>query len=148
MELIFAAMRIENQKYYKSVSGRYDYIVSDRGWLCHLAYTDAGVSPEFTDAFYLDLMASITGMPDMIYLLDIDPGEAYQRIISRGGRLDVIERRGAAYLASVARAYTQRAHDESRRHSTAVLVVDATDWCPDEMRNFFTGEANRLVGME
>lgn len=101
MELIFAAMRIENQKLYKQVEDQYDYIVSDREWLSHLSYTDNNESPEFTKDFYLDVIGKHTKPFDLHVFLNIDPETALKRRNSRNGFVDAIEMKGPEFQRKV-----------------------------------------------
>src|SRR5450631_4241129 len=59
MEFIFSAMRYENDKWLRELvesNNPPDYVVSDRGWYSHLAYTDHNVSKDFTNGLYLNLV--------------------------------------------------------------------------------------------
>lgn len=101
MEFVFAAMRYESQKYYKSVADQYDVIVSDRGWFSHLAYTEHNVSKEFVDTFYHGVVRKMTQLPDKILYLSINQETARARRVSRGLAVDVIEAKGEGYLEKV-----------------------------------------------
>lgn len=139
MECVFAAMRIENQRFYASVKDQYDYIVSDRGILCHLAYTDHNVSPEFTEEFYYGVVARYTSLPDMILLFMADPQVALSRITKRGEAADAIEAKGTAFQEKVIRSYTQHAN---RLHTmnyedkyVDIHVIDANRSIADVQKN-------------
>lgn len=125
MELVFAAMRIENQKFYDSVADQYDFIVSDRGWLCHLAYTDHNVSREFTHAFYEGFLAEETKMPDKVYLFNVDPQVALGRRQRRGAFVDAIEAKGVAFQELVLQSYLEHAERYSEWAGLNVSIVDA-----------------------
>lgn len=101
MEFVFAAMRIENQRFYEGVKDQYDFIVSDRGWLSHLAYTDHNVSPEFTESFYGGVISKITRKPDLVVFLKLDPETALKRRNSRNGFVDAIEAKGPVFQEKV-----------------------------------------------
>jgi len=105
MEFIFAAMRIENQKFYKEVGDQYDFIVSDRGWLSHLAYTDHNVSPEFTDAFYGGVVSEITSPPDVVAYLSVNTETALKRRVKRETGMDVIEMKGVEFQEKVRKSF-------------------------------------------
>lgn len=101
MEFVFAAMRVENQKFYDSVSELYDVIVSDRGWLSHLSYTDHNVSAQFTEEFYMGVVAQYTLPPDAVIFLEIDPNVALKRRGIRNGFVDAIEAKGPEFQEKV-----------------------------------------------
>lgn len=108
-ELCCAAMRVQNKVFYDSVRDRYDYVVSDRGWLCHLAYSRANACEVFTEQLYLDLIAKETDLPDRVYLFTVDPEEAVRRRENRDKAVDAIEAKGEAFQARVAEAYVHYA---------------------------------------
>lgn len=123
MEFIFAAMRIENQKFYRSVEEDYDFIISDRGWLSHLAYTDQNVSQEFTYAFYKGIVKDLTTLPDKVLYFDIEPATALERRQVRGEVADSIEKKGAAFMERVAKSF--KSHIMTLGMFSRVDVVDA-----------------------
>lgn len=125
MELIFAAMRIENQKYYATVESEYDYIVSDRGWLSHLAYTDHNVNRKFTEQFYYNLVYSLTKLPDMVIYLNVDTETALQRRQKRGSGMDVIEMKGVGFQEKVRNSFLDHMDTLEKFTDTYILTVDA-----------------------
>ncbi len=122
MEFIFAAMRIENEKFYKSVEGEYDYIISDRGWFSHLAYTDHNVSPEFTELFYTKVVGLLTGRPDQVIFLNCLPEVALARRTLRNGFVDAIEAKGPRYQELVYKSFIE--HFNANR-TIPVAHIDA-----------------------
>lgn len=124
MEFIFAGMRLENDKYYKTVAEDYDFILSDRGWLTHLAYTDHNVSKDFTNDFYLDIVEPLTDMPDVVIYLSVDGETALQRRIRRGEEADVIELKGPEYQELVRGSFQEYLMKYSG--DTKVIIIDAT----------------------
>lgn len=142
MELIFAAMRIEQQRHYDRVRANYDFIVSDRGWLDHLAYNDHNVSEDFTRRFYLDLIAHETVMPDRVYLFEVSREEAARRRARRAGFIDAIEAKGERFQAVVAASFTKYA-----QRLPNVVYVNA-DRPIDVVRAYLDGEAGRLCQSE
>jgi len=105
MELIFSAMRIENDRFYESVQYDYDVLVSDRGWLSHLAYCDVNCYPEFTNKFYFNFLESECTLPNMIIYMDIDPDLATSRRNTRNEVKDSIEAKGDIFLNNVSDAF-------------------------------------------
>lgn len=101
MEFIFAAMGVENTRLYESVKDEYDFIVSDRGWFSHLAYTDHNVSEEFTKNLYLDLLIKHVRLPDLVIFLAISPEVALARRNARNGFVDAIEAKGPEFQKKV-----------------------------------------------
>lgn len=134
MEFIFAAMRLENQKYYASVADQYDYIISDRGWLSHLAYTDNNVNKEFTQAFYKGVVQHMTELPDVVIYLDVDTEVAMKRRVKRGGAVDVIEMKGDSFQQKVRGSFEDHIDD---------LILEASE--NDKRVNVFEVDANDNV---
>jgi len=126
MELIFAAMRFENDKHYSSMANFYDFIVSDRGWLSHLAYTDHNVSERFTEDLYLKFMESKTEMPHIVVYFDVNTDTALKRRVSRGGGMDVIEMKGVDFQEKV-RASFQKYMVHKSLNDTNIFIVDANE---------------------
>lgn len=108
MELIFSAMRMENELWQNKLvaSGKVDLLVSDRGFLSHLAYTDHNVSPEFADALYDKLMFNITSFPDVVIYFSVDSETALKRRTKRG-TTDVIEMKGVEFQDKVRESFNK-----------------------------------------
>lgn len=121
MEFVFAAMRIENQKFYASVKDQYDFIISDRGWLSHLAYTDHNTSHAFTRKFYIDVVGKETVRPDAVVWLDINPEVALERRNKRNGFVDAIEAKGPEFQRLVYGSFVNHLDAE---HQLGVKVFD------------------------
>lgn len=105
MEFCFAAMRVENQKFYESVKDNFDFIVSDRGWFSHLAYTDNNVSPEFTEELYVGVLSKYTKLPDAVIFLNLAPLTALERRSKRNGFVDAIEMKGPGFQEKVYQSF-------------------------------------------
>lgn len=144
MELVFAAMRIENQNFYERVKDEYDFIVSDRGWLCHLAYTDHNVSPDFTQALYMDFLLHETRLPDKVYLFNVIPEISLARRTRRGEAMDAIEAKGPAFQAKVLESYLSRANEARDIDDIDVVEVDANESLED-VKRFMDEEVHELV---
>lgn len=126
MELIFSAMRFENDRLYKAVGKYYDFIVSDRGWLSHLAYTDHNVSPDLTKKLYLDFMQQQTDMPDIVVYFDVSSDTALKRRIKRNEAVDVIEAKGVEYQDLVRQSFNKHIKLlTTYSPKTTVLTIDA-----------------------
>lgn len=127
MEVLFAGMRILNEQYYKRVKTAYDFIVSDRGWLSHLAYTDHNVNAEFTDRLYT-ILEEITPMPDIVVYLSVNTETALKRRIKRGEGMDVIEMKGVEFQEKVRVSFNARM-EEMNIYSpdTVLFLVDANE---------------------
>jgi dTMP kinase len=101
MEMIFSAMRFENDKWLQDLKNgpnRPDLVISDRGWFSHLAYTDHNVSVEFTDALYNGVMKNSTLLPEVVIYFSVDTQTALKRRVKRGeGMMDAIEMKGVGY---------------------------------------------------
>lgn len=125
MELVFAAMRLENERFYQRQKSA-DVILSDRGWLSHLAYTDHNVSKEFTDKFYLDFLQPLAPMPDLVIYLDLSTETAQKRISGRGEALDAIELKGLEFQENVRQSFAEHIEGlEKYSPETNVVIIDA-----------------------
>lgn len=126
MELIFSAMRLLNQDFYKKVENEYDFIVSDRGWLSHLAYTDHNVSEDFTQKLYLNLVKNITQMPDVVIYFDVNTRTALSRRIKRNTGMDVIEMKGVEFQEKVRVSFLKYIEQmDTNQNPTNFYIVDA-----------------------
>lgn len=123
MELIFSAMRFENDRLYKAVGQDYDFIVSDRGWFSHLAYTDHNVSAEFTEDLYLNFLQKYTSLPDVVIYFSVNTDTALKRRVKRGETMDVIEMKGVPYQELVRESFNKYID----RSPIKTFVVDAND---------------------
>jgi dTMP kinase len=123
MELIFSAMRLENDRFYKSVEDKYDLIVSDRGWFDHLAYTDHNVSESFTKSLYNDFVGNMTALPDIAIYFKVDPQTALKRRVRRGETMDAIEIKGVAFQDLVRKSFDK--YIEEYQNKFKIYVVDA-----------------------
>lgn len=116
MELICAAMRIENELFYQQVAYKYDFIVSDRGYLDHLAYGDVNCSPEFTKELFLDCVSKYTSEPYAIFYFDCDIETAKERRKLRGEAVDAIEAKGEEFQKQVAERFKFHIKDMKNVH--------------------------------
>lgn len=108
MELIFSAMRYENDRWLRSLKGTdkaTDLVVSDRGWFSHLAYTDHNVSSEFTKRLYNGVMENTTLLPDVVIYFAVSTETALKRRIKRGEGMDVIEMKGVEFQEKVRESF-------------------------------------------
>lgn len=137
MELIFSAMRIENEIWMKSLSSpgnpegpqKQDppnLIVSDRGWFSHLAYTDHNVNTEFTKSLYKGVIQSITSMPDLTVYFKVSTDIALKRRVKRGAGVDVIEMKGVEFQEKV-RASFEKHLEEFHWSGKALTVINADE---------------------
>lgn len=127
MEYVFSAMRIENDKWLKSLrnsENKPDFVVSDRGWLSHLAYTDNAVNQNFTSSLYGPLFF-YTEMPDIVIYLSVDSKTALERRIKRGGSMDAIEMKGVEFQESVRQSFGFHIEEMRLHTNTKVYEVDA-----------------------
>ena len=129
MELIFSAMRFENDKWLRELAASNnspDLIVSDRGWFSHLAYTDHNVSMEFTQSLYDGPIRGYTLLPDVVIYFRVNTDTALKRRQKRGTGMDVIEMKGIEFQDKVRDSFeyylNQAQHDEDIKK---VFVVDA-----------------------
>jgi len=107
MELIFSAMRFENDRWLINLSESHDapdLVVSDRGLLSHLAYTDHNVSEKFSQELFGDLVSKNTLMPNVVIYFDVSPETALKRRSGRG-TTDVIEAKGSLFQEKVRNSF-------------------------------------------
>lgn len=105
MECIFAAMRFENYFWENDLyTNNTDLVVSDRGLLSHLAYTDHNVSKQFTKDLYKNCIEEYTGYPNIVIYFRVDSKTALSRRVSRG-TTDVIELKGIEFQEKVRESF-------------------------------------------
>lgn len=102
MELLFAAQRVENDRWLKTSIQAHmcDVIISDRGYLSHLAYGYASLPEEMIDKIFREVLQDVR-LPNHILYLDITPEEAAKRIKERRGASDKVEALGLAHQHKV-----------------------------------------------
>jgi dTMP kinase len=145
MELIFSAMRYENDRWYRNLASESEagtLVVSDRGWFSHLAYTDHNVSPEFTQKLYQGLLAQSTLLPDVVIYFKVDTETALKRRVKRGEGMDVIEMKGVEFQEKVRESFLK--HINLYNHMIRVYEVDANQDI-DGVRTQIDAILNRLV---
>lgn len=126
MELIFSAMRLENDRWFKELKNNAnppDLVISDRGWLSHLAYTDHNVSEEFTKKLYDNFLKEITDLPDIIIYFSVSPETALKRRVRRGEAMDAIELKGVEFQDKVRKSFEKYIDQYSK--NTTIYVVNA-----------------------
>ena len=106
MELLFAAQRVENDLWIKNSpeAQKYDIILSDRGYVSHLAYGYPNVSREKIDILFRELLNDVT-KPNVILYLGVSADVAMERIRARGEPTDRIEGLGKEHQAKVIENY-------------------------------------------
>lgn len=128
MELVFSAMRYENDRWLRNLGNNGtppDFVVSDRGWLSHLAYTDHNVSKEFTARLYQGVIGKDTLLPDVVIYFSVDTQTALKRRVKRGTGMDVIEMKGVEFQEKVRESF--KVYISELPQTVSVFVVDATD---------------------
>jgi dTMP kinase len=128
MEMIFSAMRFENDRWYRHFQDpdngfMVDFVLSDRGWFSHLSYTDHNVSEEFTEMLYDKMMKNVTLLPDIVIYFSVDTKTALARRIKRGGAMDAIELKGVEYQEKVRQSFEK--HLAKYSDVVQIFTVDA-----------------------
>lgn len=129
MELIFSAMRYENDRWLRNLAespDKPDFVVSDRGWYSHLAYTDHNVSPEFTEALYQGVVREGTLSPDVVIYFKVNTDTALKRRVKRGTGMDVIEMKGVEFQEKVRESFEKHLYEAYAQYDK-LFVVDAND---------------------
>jgi dTMP kinase len=142
MEMIFAAMRLRNHRMYKAIDSEYDFIVSDRDYLDHLAYTDHNVNKDFTNKLYTDFIGKMTKMPDVVLYLSVNTDTALKRRVKRGEGMDAIELKGVGFQEKVRQSFEQ--HLETLPSSTEIFKVDANQ-SQDQVKEQISLIINKLI---
>jgi dTMP kinase len=132
MECIFAAMRFENDAWLQKLQAQDgkgpDFVVSDRGMLSHLAYTDHNVSIEFSERFYIENALQMTSGPDVVIYFAVNTETALKRRQKRGSGMDVIEMKGVGYQEKVRESFLKYIDDMTESGSPcAIFEVDANE---------------------
>lgn len=130
MELIFSAMRYENDRWLRKLaesSNPPDFVVSDRGYYDHLAYTDHNVSPEFTDLLYKGIIQEATLWPDVVIYFRVSTDTALKRRVKRGTGMDVIEMKGIEFQEKVRESFETHLYNEYTSVYDSLYVIDAND---------------------
>lgn len=128
MEMIFSAMRFENDKWLRSINTEPNgpsFVVSDRGWYSHLAYTDHNVSEEFTAKLYDNLLAKTTLLPDVVIYFSVNTETALSRRIKRGTGMDAIEMKGIEFQEKVRKSFQKYLNVDESLETVKVFYVDA-----------------------
>jgi len=130
MELLFSAMRYENDKWLRNLEvseNPPDLMVSDRGWYSHLAYTDHNVSKDFTDLLYRGVLELETRLPEIVIYFRVNTETALKRRVKRGGAMDVIEMKGVEYQEKVRESFEEYIFEDNNDPSTGTVFfsVDA-----------------------
>jgi dTMP kinase len=95
-------------------------VLCDRYIDSSIAYQAAGRGLSEQDVLSLNVWATQGLFPDLVILLNLEPGEGLARA---GDNLDRIELEGSAFLARVAEAFLRIADE----HPERFVVVDASD---------------------
>lgn len=126
MEIVFSAMRMFNDVWYRKLQksdNPPDLVVSDRGYLSHLAYTDHNVSEEFTNQLYINLVGMKTLLPDFVIYFKVNTDTALKRRIKRGESIDAIEMKGVEFQEKVRESFEK--YIEANRFKIMTYEVDA-----------------------
>lgn len=129
MELIFSAMRYENDRWLRNLAESTnppDFVVSDRGLYDHLAYTDHNVSQEFTSALYQGVVGYDTLPPDVVIYFKVSTDIALKRRTKRGTGMDVIEMKGVAFQEKVRESFEDYLNNEYTAPAR-LFEIDAND---------------------
>lgn len=116
MELLFAAQRIENDRWLKTSTQAQlcDVIISDRGYLSHLAYGYASLPKEQITMLFCDILKDVR-LPDHIIYLNITPEAAAKRLRERRGPTDKVEALGMSHQQKVLDHFTALLSEKPQR---------------------------------
>ncbi len=133
MELVFSAMRVENDTWLKNIEkeGKTDLVVSDRGFFSHLAYGLHNTSEVFVRGLFEHLMGRMTALPDVVIYFKVDTEVAKQRMIGRGQAMDVIELKGVGFQEKVRESFhtyfAKYQHSGLLKHDFQLFLIDANE---------------------
>jgi dTMP kinase len=139
MELVFSAMRFENDRWLKTVNSQ--LVVSDRGWLSHLAYTDHNVDEDFTKNLYERFVGLETQLPGAVIYFDVSTDTALKRRNNRGTS-DVIEMKGVPFQEKVRSSFEK--HLNQYGQFMKVFRVNANGTI-DEVRQELDGILDKIA---
>lgn len=128
MEFIFSAMRMENQRWLNKIqeeNPKLNFVVSDRGWFSHLAYTDHNISEQFTEDLYGSVLSKHTTLPDVVIYFAINTETALHRRNLRNGKVDVIEAKGVEFQEKVRQSFVKHMTLAQEKNLCKFYVVDA-----------------------
>lgn len=118
--LLYAAARAQHvAEVIAPALARGEVVISDRYIDSSIVYQGAGRGLGEDVVATLNRWATAGLRPDLVVLLDVDPGEGLRRV---GGQPDRLEAAGEAFHRTVAEAYRRRAAEDPER----TLVLDAT----------------------
>ena len=125
MELVFASMRLMNQRWLKENENNFDMCLNDRGILSHYAYTDHNVSPKFTNDLYMGFLSNYTEFADLILRVKVAPEVALARRDKRNGFVDAIEAKGPEYQKAVSISMDHYIEYHNNEYSSFMLANKA-----------------------
>ena len=130
MEFIFSAMRYENDRWFRELArgpNPPDLVISDRGWLSHLSYTDHNVSERFTKLLYGEVLSNTTILPDAVIYFSVNTETALKRRIKRGEGMDVIEMKGVEFQNKVRDSFDKYIDELDEFGDVSIFRVDANE---------------------
>ncbi|HOO60927.1 MAG TPA: dTMP kinase [Bacillota bacterium] len=89
-------------------------VICDRFYDSTVAYQGYGRGLSLSDIHELNELSTNSLAPDITFLLDISPEEAYARREGRGGEEDRLEGEGLAFMKKVREGYLTLAKDNAR----------------------------------
>jgi dTMP kinase len=116
-------------------------VISDRYVDSSLAYQGAGRTLPVQEISWLSAWATGGLKPDLVVLLDVDPGVGLSRVDSRGQGTDRLESESRAFHERVRYAFLDLAAADPKRY----LVLDAAR-PPTEIADTVTGRLTTLLG--
>ncbi len=116
-------------------------VISDRYVDSSLAYQGAGRTLPVSEISWLSSWATGGLKPDLVVLLDVDPGVGLGRVDARGQGQDRLESESRAFHERVRYAFLDLAAADPKRY----LVLDAAR-PPDEIGTAVTGRLTGLLG--
>jgi dTMP kinase len=132
-------MRFENDRWLKTVNSQ--LVVSDRGWLSHLAYTDHNVDEDFTKNLYERFVGLETQLPGAVIYFDVSTDTALKRRNNRGTS-DVIEMKGVPFQEKVRSSFEK--HLNQYGQFMKVFRVNANGTI-DEVRQELDGILDKIA---
>ena len=118
-------------------------VISDRYIDSSLAYQGAGRTLPVQEISWLSSWATGGLKPDLVVLLDVDPGVGLSRVDSRGAGTDRLESESRAFHERVRYAFLDLAAGDPKRY----LVLDAAR-STDEIATAVAGRVEGLFGAE
>ena len=113
MHLIIAARRQVIDRRILPSMGEHDVTLTDRFWPCTVAYQGFGEEQNLDAVRQAAIRGVGEALPRRIFVVDVPGALAVERMVARGGPMQIFDDRAAAYHEQVRQGYLSMAQEES-----------------------------------